>query len=178
MIRSWELEHQAVLNHSGQEHQEELLFTQRPPFDSKHAPDSELGSFYGRDSSLLVTGWAIAQWFRTAKDRDISTGPLACLFASLLALLTCVLAPHCLLHSRRSAALICSLSWPFTHSQAHGKEDFVNDMHELISYRFNPQCTGWTIDFGRKSMVTVENKAPELQLLFGFLLFCFVFLFF
>ena len=46
-----------------------------------------------------------AQWFRTAKNPDVSTGPLACPFALLLALLT------------HSAALIHSLaSCSLTHS--------------------------------------------------------------
>ena len=42
----------------------------------------------------------IALWFRSAKNRDINTGPLACPFASLLPPLTHLLAPHCLLRSR------------------------------------------------------------------------------
>ena len=34
-----------------------------------------------------------APWFRTIKNRDVSTGPLACLFAILLAPLIHLLAP-------------------------------------------------------------------------------------
>ena len=40
------------------------------------------------------------QWFRTAKNQDVSTGPLACPFARSLAPLTHSLALHCLLCMR------------------------------------------------------------------------------
>ena len=39
------------------------------------------------------------QWFRTAKNRDLSTGPLACSFARSLAPLTQLFALHCSIHS-------------------------------------------------------------------------------
>ena len=40
-----------------------------------------------------------AHWFRTAKNRDVSTESLAHLFARLLAPLTHTLAPYCSLRS-------------------------------------------------------------------------------
>ena len=55
-------------------------------------------------------GKAAAQWGRTAKNRDVSTGPLARPFARLLAPLSHL--PHCLLRSR---ALLRS----FVHLLAH-----------------------------------------------------------
>ena len=45
----------------------------------------------------LVRNGRVAQWSETAKSRDVSTGPLARLFAHSLAPLTHLLAPHCLL---------------------------------------------------------------------------------
>ena len=60
----------------------------------------------------------IPKWFRTARNQDVSTGPLARPFACLL---TRPLTPHCSFHSRTPLrSFVCSL----THSRARGK---VND---------------------------------------------------
>ena len=58
-----------------------------------------------------------AQWFRTAKNRDVSTGPPARAFACSLAPLTHLLAPPCSLHS---CTLLRSLVCLLTHSLARG----------------------------------------------------------
>ena len=56
----------------------------------------------------------VAQWFRTAKNQDVSTGPLTRPFACSLATLTHSLALPCSLCSLRS--FVCS----HTYSQARG----------------------------------------------------------
>ena len=59
--------------------------------------------------------------FRTAKNSDMSTGPLACPFAHARAPLTHSLAPPCSLRSRAPLhSFVCSLAH-FTHSLARGK---------------------------------------------------------
>ena len=62
--------------------------------------------------------WTNARWFRTAKNRDVSNGQLACPLAHSLAPLTHSLAPH---SSIRSRAPLRS----FTYSRAHGKKVYV-----------------------------------------------------
>ena len=62
---------------------------------------------------------AAALWSGTNKNRDVSTGPLARLFAHLLALLTRSPAPDC-----TRAALARSLARSLVHSLAHGKINF------------------------------------------------------
>ena len=54
----------------------------------------------------------MAWWFRRANNRDVSTGPLACLFAHLTPI-TRSIAPHCLL--AHSAALTRSLARSLTY---------------------------------------------------------------
>ena len=59
-----------------------------------------------------------AQWFRTIKNQDVSTKPLARPFAHSLGPLTDLLSLPCLLRSRASLrSFVCSL----THSRACGK---------------------------------------------------------
>ena len=61
-----------------------------------------------------------AQWFRTAKNPDVSTGPLARPFDCSLAPLTRSLAPDCSLCSRPPLhLLVCSLAH-FAHTLARG----------------------------------------------------------
>ena len=65
-----------------------------------------------------------AQWDRTVKNRDVSTGPLTHMFVRFLALFTHSLDPHCLFRSRappRPAVLIGSLARLFAHSRTRGK---------------------------------------------------------
>ena len=59
-----------------------------------------------------------AQWFRNAKDWDVSTGPFVCLFMHLLALLTHSLVLYCLLCL---LSLLYSFDRLLTHSRAHEK---------------------------------------------------------
>ena len=77
-----------------------------------------------------------AQWFRTAKNRDVSSGTLARPFACLLAPLTHLLAPHCSLRLRAPRR---SFVRSLTHSPpGHGKEVLSMIGNLFISYRFNP----------------------------------------
>ena len=63
----------------------------------------------------------IALWSGTNKNRDVSTGPLACPFVRSLAPLTRLLAPDCSLRSRHPLrSLVRSLAH-FAHSLARGK---------------------------------------------------------
>ena len=62
-----------------------------------------------------------AQRGRTAKDWDVSTGPLAHLFARSLAPLTHSLAPDCSLHSRPLLRLLVRSLAHFAHSLARGE---------------------------------------------------------
>ena len=65
-----------------------------------------------------------SQWGRTTNNRDVSTGPLARLFAHLLAPLTRLLIPDCLLCSRPLLrSLVCLLAH-FAHSLAPGKVNY------------------------------------------------------
>ena len=72
---------------------------------------------HGSGSIGSDTGGGNAQWFRTAKNRDVNTGPLVCSFPCSIAPLTHLLAPHCHASLAGSAALIRSL----THSKLVGK---------------------------------------------------------
>ena len=78
------------------------------------AENAELSFFFSLSPRVFV--WAtlptLAQWFRTVKNRDDSTEPLARPFACSLALLTHMLAPQCLL-------CLCSLLRSFVCSLAH-----------------------------------------------------------
>ena len=67
---------------------------------------------------------AVALWSGTNKNRDVSTRPLACLFARSLVPLTRLLAPPCLLLLRAPLrSLVRSLAH-FAHSPAHGKVNY------------------------------------------------------
>ena len=75
-----------------------------------------------------------ALWFRSAKNRDVSTGPLARPFARSLAPLTRSLAPDCSLRSRPPPrSLVRSLAH-FAHSLARGT---VNDWMAILSVFFS-----------------------------------------
>ena len=63
-----------------------------------------------------------AQWGRTAKNWDVSAGPLTRRFARSLTSLTRLLSPPCLLRSR---ALLRSLVCFLTHFLARGKVNYV-----------------------------------------------------
>ena len=69
----------------------------RLPVDWRSAILGQIALFRWNDMAL---------WSKTIKNPDVSTGPLACPFAGLLALLIYSLALHCLL---RSHTLVCSL---------------------------------------------------------------------
>ena len=74
------------------------------------------------------------QWVRSAKNRDVSTGPLARPFARSLAPLTRSLAPDCSLRSRPPLrSLVRSLAH-FAHSLARGT---VNDWMAILSVFFS-----------------------------------------
>ena len=71
--------------------------------------------------------WRDTLWFKTAKNRDVSTGAHARLIAYSLAMLTHSLAPHYWLRTTCFAHALCcahSFTRSLTHSRAHGK---VND---------------------------------------------------
>ena len=72
-----------------------------------------------------------ALWFRAAKSRDVSTGPLARPFAHSLVLLTHFLAQYCSFRSH-SAALIRSLAPLLTHSRARGKVNDSMSQNDLV----------------------------------------------
>ena len=74
----------------------------------------------------------LAQWGRTAKNRDVSTGPLTRPFVSLLALLTHLLPLHCLLRSH--TPLRSFLAHSLSHSGALGK---VDDWMAIFSVFFS-----------------------------------------
>ena len=77
----------------------------------------------------------VAQWFNKAKNRDVSTGPLARPFARLLAPLTRSLAPPCLVCSRAPLhSFICLLAH-FTHSQALGKVGILISLNQAVLNR-------------------------------------------
>ena len=89
----------------------------------------------------------------------LSRNAIALPFACLLALLTHLLAPHCLLRSR---APLCSfvrlLARSLTHSRAHGKEVFVCGMNALISYSFNPLCSVRVLFYPLR---LISNQGPN-----------------
>ena len=65
------------------------------------------------------------QWGTTAKNSDVSTGPLACPFARLLTPLTCSLAPDCSLRSRPGPCALAALTRSLArslHSLPHSWE--------------------------------------------------------
>ena len=71
-----------------------------------------------------VVGPTLALWSGTNKNRDVSTGPLARLFARSVALLTRSLAPGCSLRSLPPLrSLVCSLVH-FAHSLARGTVNY------------------------------------------------------
>ena len=96
-----------------------------------------LGSFLSIRSrvSSMPAHPSIALWSGTNKNRDISTGPLACAFARSLAPLTCLLALDCLLCSRLLLrSLVRSLAH-FAHSLARGKmNDWMSQNDLVLSY--------------------------------------------
>ena len=65
-----------------------------------------------------------ALWSGTDKNRDVSTGPLACPFARLIAPLIRSLAPDCSLRSRPPLRSLVRSIAHFAHSLAHGKVNF------------------------------------------------------
>ena len=74
------------------------------------------------------------QWVRSAKNREVSTGPLARPFACSLAPLTRSLTPDCLLRLRPPLrSLVRSLAH-FAHSLAHGT---VNHWMAILSVFFS-----------------------------------------
>ena len=73
-----------------------------------------------------------ALWFKTTKNPDVSTGPLARLFACSLAPLTHLLAPHCSLCLRAHCAH--SFARSLTYSRARGKKA---DLMAIFSVFFN-----------------------------------------
>ena len=81
-------------------------------------------SFFFLFSFSYLQMRACALWSGTNKNRDVSTRPLARLFARSLARLTHSLSPDCSLRSRPPLrSLVRSLAH-FTHSLARGKENF------------------------------------------------------
>ena len=81
----------------------------------------------------------LALWARMTKNTDWNTGPLAHLFARLLALLTCSLALHCLLCSRAPLRSLVRSLTPFAHFRVCGT---VNDWMATYSVFF---LLFWTI---------------------------------
>ena len=88
---------------------------------------------------IVTDGLTDAEWFRTAKNRDVSTGPLTRPFARLLALLTHSLAPLAC-----SAALIRSLtrslpsSWESLWLDVSKWPDSVPQCNVVISSKQGP----------------------------------------
>ena len=92
--------------------------------------------------SNFLTNYPVASalWFRSAKNQDVSNGPLDCPLACLLTPLTHSLALHCLLRTACFAqalycALLHSLVWSlahFAHSQACGKVYSLMSQYHLV----------------------------------------------
>ena len=105
----------------------ETFFVRETPHSDMQVNSTK--PYYARHYAHLIfhfTSFAFTLWSRTAKIPDVSTWPLACLFAHslapltrLLAPLTCLLARHCLLCS--CSPLTRSLTCSLTHSRAHGE---------------------------------------------------------
>ena len=75
-----------------------------------------------------------AQWSRTAMNRDVSTGPLARLFARSLAPLTRSLAPDCsvLASLAPSAALTHSLAHSLRSLPRSWESEFLMSQNDLV----------------------------------------------
>ena len=92
----------------------------RLPFGAVLTPLFVAASVFGAMNGQVT----VALWFRSAKNQDVSTGPLARPFARSLAPLAHSLAPDCSLRSRPPLrSLIRSLAH-FAHSLARGKVNF------------------------------------------------------
>ena len=83
-----------------------------------------------------------AQWVRTAKNRDVSTGSRASPFACLLAPLTHSLAPDCLLCSRPPLCSRSLVNSPahFAHSLARGTVIDKMAIYSVFFFYPGPQC--------------------------------------
>ena len=75
-------------------------------------------------------GSLLKQWFRTAKNRKVSTGPLVRLFSCLLVSLIHSLVPHCL-HTRLRS-FVCLLARLLTHSRARPKKNHLMSKNDQV----------------------------------------------
>ena len=73
--------------------------------------------------------WTTAQWFRSAMNWVVSTGPLTRQFAHSLPPLTYLLAPHCSFCLR---TLLCSFICSLTPTQAHGKVNGLMSQNQAV----------------------------------------------
>ena len=100
--------------------------------------DYHQGKTVGRIYFPSIYPLGLALWSRTTKNRGVSTGPLARPFAFLLALLTHLLAPHCLLPLR---ALLRSFVCLLAHSLLSSWESVKFDVSKWPG--FVPQWLAW-----------------------------------
>ena len=117
----------------------------------------------------------IPLWFRLNKNRDMKTGPLACLLACLLKLLTHLLA--CTAHPFTCSTLlsfICSLACSMlTHSQACGKvKDSKSKHFAVLNHKAyvqtgcsEPQCSGFF--FPLDILRSMERNSLRLGKFYG-----------
>ena len=93
---------------------------------------------------IITHGHNNAQWGRTVKNWDVSTGPLARPFARLVAPLTRSLTPHYSLRSRAPLRSLPRSLAHFAHSLARGT--VIECMAIFLCFFFysGPQCTGIT----------------------------------
>ena len=101
---------------------------------------------------------ASARWARKAKNRDVSTGPLACPFARSLAPLTRLLAPHC---SLRSRAPLRSLVRSLAHSLA---PELVGQWNIFVQFSRCPEslCTLSFLALNKKNVDRIRLGDVQL----------------
>ena len=88
-----------------------MLLLPQKAFTGRHDPQGNVNTFDFKVQAVVKC--TKAQWFRTTMNWDVSTKPLAHLFAGSLPLLNHSLAPHCLLHLRTP---LHSFVWSFIYS--------------------------------------------------------------
>ena len=102
---------------------------------------------------------AVAMWFKTAMNRDVSSGPLALAFARSLAPLTHSLAP---LYSLYWRSFLRSFASSLTLSRTYGKEVFVQDKYASWLHIFNPLCSASSTSLF-PVFSAVINECPRIR---------------
>ena len=111
---------------------------------------------------------SVSLWSGTTKNKDVGTGPLACLFGRSLAPLTHSLAPPCSLCSCAPLrSFICSLAH-FAHSQARGKmSDLMSQYHIVLNHSAAVTTANTTITI-------THTKLKKIAIFCQFCYFCHV----